>query len=129
MYKRYAAVLITDEDENILLGMRRDSGKLANPGGKIEEGEEPYCGAIRELQEETGLDAKGIELVKVCFVKHKKLLVYLFKVKIDKDQAIDTSKDPDKEFLQLGYFNPSDVVDQLHVPLEDNVLIKYWAEN
>lgn len=31
------------------------------PGGKVEEGEEPEAAALRELEEETGLQAKAAE--------------------------------------------------------------------
>lgn len=127
MYKRYAAILISNENDDVLLGLRRDSGKLANPGGKIEHGEDPYCGATRELFEETGLEPEDIKLVKVKLIKNKKILLYLFKVSVASNSVMDTSKDPDNEFIQLGYFNPSEIIDQLHVPLDENVLLEYWC--
>lgn len=129
MFKRYAAILITDKEDKVLMGIRKDSGKFANAGGKIEEGEDHYSGAIRELYEETGLTALDIKLVKVEYVKHKKLIIYLFKAIIDPTQETTTEHDPDDEFAILGYFDPFDIIDQLHVPIEDNILIKYWAEN
>jgi 8-oxo-dGTP pyrophosphatase MutT (NUDIX family) len=129
MIKRYAALLIEDSAGNVLMGKKDGTEKYANPGGKAEKGEEIYQTAIRELKEETDLDAKDLKLICVKFKKDRKVLVYGFKVTIDPDQKIDPSNDPDKEFKELSYVDPSKVVDQLHVPLEDNVLLQYYMEN
>lgn len=40
-----------------ILFVRKDRSKWALPGGKIEPGESPAAAAIRELHEETGLEA------------------------------------------------------------------------
>ena len=62
---RVAVCLITDNQDNILMGCRNDCGKYTCPAGHIESGEEPHFGAIRELKEETGLDAQSCKLVLV----------------------------------------------------------------
>lgn len=129
MIKRYAALLIEDTSGNILLGKKDGTEKYANPGGKIERNEDVYAGAARELMEETSLEAKDLKLVKVCFMKKKKLMIYLFKVTVDPWKKADPSNDPDGEFEELDYMNPVDVVDKLHVPLEDNVLFQYYMDN
>ena len=41
-------------------------GNWTAPGGKLEDGELPLAGAIRELKEETGLKAKASEMRLVC---------------------------------------------------------------
>jgi len=50
-----------DDKGNVLL-LRRDDGKHCGglwsfPGGKVEAGEQPQAAAMRELKEETGLNA------------------------------------------------------------------------
>ena len=41
--------------------MRSHSGQIAFPGGKIDDGETPLAAALREAQEEIGLEARFIE--------------------------------------------------------------------
>ena len=109
------------------MGQRNDNDKWANPGGHLKVGEQYFEGCLRELKEETGLDAKEIKLIKMC--KCGKILVYLFKIKVDPEQEIDASKDPDKECDTWSYMDPNDIKEELDVPPEENVVIKYWANN
>lgn len=125
--KRVAVCLIRDWKDDILMGKRNDNGKFTQPGGHLDKGECPYQGAIRELKEETGLDATDIKLVKV--IKNGDIMVYGFEAKVDLDQDIDCSGDPDKECDDWEYMDPNDVCEELHVPIERNVLIKYWIDN
>lgn len=125
--KRVAVCLLRDWKDDILMGKRNDNGLWTNPGGHLDKGECPYFGALRELKEEAGLDATDIELVKVC--KNKDILVYVFEVKVDHEQEIDTSKDPDKEVDDWEYVDPNAIREELHVPAEKNALLKYWMEN
>jgi len=43
--------------------LRSHRGEVSFPGGRLEEGESPERGALREAAEEVGLDPAGIELV------------------------------------------------------------------
>jgi len=125
--KRVAVAYITDSQDNILMGKRNDNGLWSQPGGHIEVGECPYMGMARELKEEAGLDALDMKIVACKMVGN--MLIYLFKCKVDPNQKIDTSNDPDKEFDNLEYIDPNDVREELHVPIERNVTLHYWINS
>lgn len=125
--KRIAIALITNENDKVLMGKRNDTDKWTVPAGNIEKGECPFMGMARELKEETGLDAVDIKLVK-CEIKGN-MLLYLFKVGVDRNQEIDVSNDPDEECDDWTYEDPFDHLDELHVPAEYNLALKYWAHN
>jgi 8-oxo-dGTP pyrophosphatase MutT (NUDIX family) len=124
--KRICVALITNDEENLLFGKRNDNKLWTNVGGSAYENECPYSGMARELKEEVGLDALDMKIVKVAKIKNK--LIYVFKVKIDPNQKIDTSKDPDQEMFEVSFLDPNDIVDQLHVPLEHNLVLQAWLE-
>lgn len=125
--KRVAVCLIRDWKDDILMGKRNDNGLWTQPGGHLDKGECPYEGAIRELKEETGLDAVDLKLVKV--IKNGSVLVYGFEAKVNPSQEINVSGDPDNECDDWEYKDPNQVAEELHVPIERNVLLKYWIEN
>ncbi len=56
-------VLAVDENGQILLQRRRDTGQWALPMGKMEIGETPSQCAIRETKEETGIDVAVVGIV------------------------------------------------------------------
>lgn len=126
---RVAVAIIRDHNDNVLFGIRNDNGLYTNPAGHLNKGEDPFDGCARELREETGLNATDIKLVRAGFKKGKKVLVYIFDVKVDLSQQFDSSNDPDKECDIWAYLDPNEVADQLHVPLEENWGLEYWCNN
>ncbi len=56
---------IFDEDGKILLVRRADDGRWCLPCGWVEPDEAPAAAAVREIKEETGLDARVLQLVNV----------------------------------------------------------------
>lgn len=61
-----AYALCTDERDRLLLarvstGDASSAGRWTLPGGGLDWGEHPEHGVLRELQEETGLEARSIE--------------------------------------------------------------------
>jgi 8-oxo-dGTP pyrophosphatase MutT (NUDIX family) len=124
---RVAIGLITNQNDEVLMGKRNDTEKWTVPAGHIEKGECPFAGMARELKEETGLDAKSMKLVKAGF--KEKVLLYLFTIEVDPQQEVDTSNDPDNECDDFTYEDPFDHIDELHIEAEKNWALKYWAEN
>lgn len=122
--KRIAISFIVDDKDRLLMGKRNDNGKWTVPGGHIDEGEDPFEGMIRELKEEAGLDAKELKLVKVGM--EDGLLLYLFEIKVDPDQKVDCSADPDNECDTFTYEDPFDHIDNLHVAAKKNWAVKHW---
>lgn len=124
---RVAIALIVDQEDNVLMGKRNDSNRWTHPAGHLKIGEDAYEGMIRELKEETGLDALDVKISKVCKVEGK--MLYLFCVKVDPAQAIDSSGDPDKECDIWLYQDPNEIKDEMHIPIEKNIALKYWANS
>lgn len=57
--------LVRDDAGRILLGRRADTGEWAMVYGIIDPGEQPADAAVREVKEETGVDAIVTDLVSV----------------------------------------------------------------
>ncbi len=60
-----ATVLYMNEKNEILMQLRADTNDWSLPGGSMEIGEKVEEAAIRELYEETGLQAEAMELIHV----------------------------------------------------------------
>lgn len=62
-------IVISTDDDKILLGLRKDTKNWATPGGKVDVGETALQGIVRETKEECNLDiAKLEEDVKFLYV-------------------------------------------------------------
>jgi 8-oxo-dGTP pyrophosphatase MutT (NUDIX family) len=127
--KRVAICLITDSNDNILMGKRKDSDLWTCPAGGAYSKEDIHLAAVRELFEETGLDAIDLTLLQVEYVAKKHIMLYLFKITVDPTQAFDFSADPDEEFSELKYVDPNDVLDKLSVQVSENIALKWWMNN
>jgi ADP-ribose pyrophosphatase YjhB (NUDIX family) len=58
-----AGAAVFDDDGRLLLARHADDGGWATPGGMVEPGERPADAAVRELREETGIEAEVVGLV------------------------------------------------------------------
>lgn len=68
-------VVVTDDQDRILLIQRSDNGNWALPGGAIDLGESLVQAAIRETKEETGIDCEITGLVGI-YTDPKHVILY-----------------------------------------------------
>lgn len=95
MFTVGAFAIIFDHRKRVLLCHRRDFDFWNLPGGRIEKGETPWDGVVREVKEETGLDIKIKKLIGIYFKPHKNDLVFSFLCKI-KSGKIHATDEADK---------------------------------
>ena len=70
--------IIFNEKMEVLLCHRTDYDLWNLPGGRLEDGEAPWGGVIREIKEETGLDAKILKLVGIYNKSDKNEIAFSF---------------------------------------------------
>lgn len=118
-----AAIIIRNENGQILLQERTDRNKWGLPGGCQDLGEDLRITAIREAYEETGIkiDPNSIELIDTLSGESRKnsypngdivynnTSLYLADVSIDDS----TNLKGDSETKKLKFFYPEDVPDNL----------------
>ena len=70
-YRPAAGVMLLNREGNVFVAQRLDSTLEAwqMPQGGLDEGEEPEAGALRELEEETGIGPHQVEIVARCPVE------------------------------------------------------------
>lgn len=125
------------EDEKLVLhGRRQDNGKWSYPGGHAEPFESEVEAAKRELREETGIDAEDFKLLGKKNVSKEDciLAISMFKTACPPDWVeISAKKDPDAEFSEFAFLDPSKIADEeRHIPKEDDVIFKVkgvWGQS
>ena len=93
--------LITNEYNEILLIQRNDTRTWAAPGGSLEMGELPIDGAIREVEEETGLKTVPVRLTNINYRTFlgRASLQFVFRCLQSGGQITES-----EESLAVGYF-------------------------
>lgn len=70
-YRPAAGIMLLNRDGKVFVAQRLDSTLEAwqMPQGGLDDGEDPQVGALRELEEETGIKAGQVEIVARCPVE------------------------------------------------------------
>jgi len=119
------------KDGLLLMGKRRDNGRWTCPGGHLETGESPLSGAVRELLEETGIEARASDLKPISSRTVKPgLRVHGFLYEPKGEVQTSMKEDPDQEVRRWHFVDPEKLKDsELHVPRKDNVLLSAMEKN
>lgn len=95
---------IFDDREAVLLCHRRDHDLWNLPGGKLEQGEAPWTGVVREVKEETGLEVEVERLAGLYYKPEQGEVVFSFLCKIMNGEITLT-----EEADQIKYFKFSEL--------------------
>lgn len=121
---KQVATIIVRNGTKILMGKRNDNGRYTNPGGHMEEGEDPREAAVRELKEEAGIeveseDLKHLATQDVITFTGKKMKIHAYMV--DSKQKPSSKNDPDEEVDKWEWIDVKDgladeIKENLHSP-------------
>lgn len=94
--------IIKNKEDHFLLCLRNDYNIWNLPGGKLEKGESPWQGVIREVKEETGLDVEIIKLIGVYSKPNKDEIVFSFECKVLGGELILNDEAKDIKYFSLN---------------------------
>ena len=117
---RLAAFAVLFKDDEVLLCHRRDYDLWNLPGGAVEPGESPWQAAVRETQEEAGLEIEVQHLVGIYAKPQKNEVAFSFLGSIIGGE-ITTSDEAD----QVTYFPVSALPKNLVPKQRERVLDAY----
>jgi len=129
---KVATCLLIDKEGKILILKRSNKvrtykGQWCGIAGYVEENEEPYVTAIKEIKEEIGINEKDINLVRqlepISFTDiydgiRYDWKIYPFLFKIDKTFKINT----DWEHTDFKWIFPSEIINFNTVPLFKEII-------
>jgi len=96
--------VILNEERKVLLCHRTDMDLWNLPGGRVEENESPWEAVIREIREETGLNARIIKLTGIYTKENSNDIVFNFLC--EKTGGELTLND---EADEIGYFSIDEI--------------------
>ncbi len=94
--------IITDNEGRVLLCHRRDYDLWNLPGGGVEADESPWDALVREIKEETGLEAEPVRLTGVYSKPDKNEIVLSFACQITGGEITLTDEADKIEYFEVG---------------------------
>jgi len=117
MFQAGAFATITNEREEILLCHRRDLDLWNPPGGGVELGESPWEAVVREVREETAVEADVVRLASVSWKPRRKEFVFQFVCRIVAGELCTTD-----ESDAFRYFPVEELPEQLSPAVRHRIL-------
>lgn len=112
--KQYADTIVLNGDRVLLIQRSLDDdfepGRWAFPGGKIEDGELPEAAAVRELNEETGIQAIEIEPLEVMKNEDGSLTHYFLAFADVNEFKPDEDEINAVKLVALDELNPEEII-------------------
>lgn len=126
--QKTVTLILKSEDDNYILGKRKDTKMWTFVGGGIEEGEEPLQAMAREAREEIGYVFSHNDLTLLQVKETPTLLLYIYGAILPVSKnVLNFSFDPDEEFCEIEEFGLSDIMDEdfkLHISHNRNFVIE-----
>ncbi len=101
MFRAGAFATITNERDEILLCHRRDLDLWNLPGGSVEAGESPCEAVVREVREETGVEADVVRLASVSWKPRRKEFLFQFVCRIVAGELCTTEESDAFQYFPL----------------------------
>jgi ADP-ribose pyrophosphatase YjhB (NUDIX family) len=102
--------IITDNEGRILLCHRRDRDLWNLPGGGVEAGESPVDALVREIKEETGLEAIPVHLTGVYSKPDQNEIVLSFACQVTGGEITLTDEADKIEYFEVGQIPKNSLV-------------------
>jgi 8-oxo-dGTP diphosphatase len=114
-------VIVVRDEGDVLLGLRRGAhgaGTWSFPGGHRDDGESAECAALRELHEETGLEAANARVVAETLDEFPEGLRYRTQfVRVDWTGGEPVAREPER-CARWAWFRWDDAPGPLFLPVE-----------
>ena len=95
-----------NERWEVLLCHRRDLHLWNSPGGRVEPGEAPWEAVVREIREETGVEAEVIRLASVSWKPRRNEILFQFVCRIVTGTPCTTAESDEFRYFPLTELPP-----------------------